>query len=296
LEAYRTEPLRTKVVIIAPAWLEEALSVLILSVSSLELVASAPVINEAFANPLASEPDLVLINGMRELELACDQISRVKSFWPCAHIIILADHIRQREDLRAAGADQVLIKGISPQYLFETLQQVQVNRSGSSPVGVRKNNNGKDPAKVRSSSGNTSSLQVETDIPNNAVEAICEIHRIKLEQIGINSAEELLERGATVQDRMELARKTGLCEPLILGWVRRADLMRVTGYAAEYSDLLVASGVDTVVELAQRNPENLFEKISRVNEQKTIVMDLPSFMQVKGWVEAAQSMPRKVFY
>jgi DNA-binding NarL/FixJ family response regulator len=163
LEAYKTEPKRKKVVIIAPAWLEEALSVLIQSVTNLELIASAPAINEALANPLAAEPDLVLINGQRELELACDQVSRAKSTWPSAHIIILADHVRQREDLRAAGADQVLIKGISPQYLFDTLQQVQNNGFAASPVGLRQNNNGKDSAKARPSSGNDSPTQVDVD-------------------------------------------------------------------------------------------------------------------------------------
>jgi len=44
-----------------------------------------------------------------------------------------------------------------------------------------------------------------------------------------------------------------------LEWVNLADLYRIKGVGEEYSDLLEEAGVDTVVELAQRNPENLHE-------------------------------------
>ena len=37
----------------------------------------------------------------------------------------------------------------------------------------------------------------------------------------------------------------------------------------EYSDLLEESGVDTIVELAKRIPDNLHAKMHEVNEKKT---------------------------
>ena len=40
-----------------------------------------------------------------------------------------------------------------------------------------------------------------------------------------------------------------------------ADLFRIRGIGEEYSDLLKEAGVSTVVELARRNPENLYETI-----------------------------------
>jgi len=77
----------------------------------------------------------------------------------------------------------------------------------------------------------------------------------KLEAAGVKTVEALLEAGATPKGREELAQKAGIDKGLILEWVNHADLFRIKGVAEEYSDLLEEAGVDTVVELAQRNPE-----------------------------------------
>jgi len=55
-------------------------------------------------------------------------------------------------------------------------------------------------------------------------------------------------------------KKTGIEHKLILKWVNRADLYRIKGVGSEYSDLLEVAGVDTVVELAKRMPDNLHAK------------------------------------
>ena len=56
----------------------------------------------------------------------------------------------------------------------------------------------------------------------------------------------MLEAGKTKKDRTELAKKTGISETLILKWVNMVDLYRIKGIGAEFSELLEASGVDTV--------------------------------------------------
>ena len=73
-----------------------------------------------------------------------------------------------------------------------------------------------------------------------------------------------------------------------------ADLYRIKGIGQEYAELLEAAGVDTVPELAQRNPANLLEKMAAANEQKKMVRRLPTLSQVEGWVEQAKSLPRVV--
>jgi len=55
-------------------------------------------------------------------------------------------------------------------------------------------------------------------------------------------------------------------------------------------------GVDTVVELSKRVPENLHAKITEVNEQKKLVKQLPTLDMVKKWIEEAKTLPRKVEY
>ncbi len=82
-----------------------------------------------------------------------------------------------------------------------------------------------------------------------------------------------------------MAEKSGYQRGLILEWVNHADLYRIRGVGSEYSDLLEESGVDTVPELAQRNPEHLLEKMIAVNGEKKLVRRLPVLSQVQnpGW-------------
>jgi predicted flap endonuclease-1-like 5' DNA nuclease len=88
----------------------------------------------------------------------------------------------------------------------------------------------------------------------------------------------------------------GISEKLILEWVNHVDLFRIKGVASEYSDLLEEAGVDTVPELAQRKPENLYQKIVETNQAKKLVRKLPTAAQVADWVAQAKALPRKVNY
>ncbi|WP_457570075.1 DUF4332 domain-containing protein [Desulfurobacterium sp.] len=126
------------------------------------------------------------------------------------------------------------------------------------------------------------------------IEGIGSTYAEKLAQIGITSVEELLEKGATAKGREEIAEKTGISKKVILNWVNRADLMRVKGIGEEYADLLEAAGVDSVPELARRNPENLYQKLKEVNEQKKLVRQIPSVKQIEKWIEQAKELPKKV--
>jgi predicted flap endonuclease-1-like 5' DNA nuclease len=129
-----------------------------------------------------------------------------------------------------------------------------------------------------------------------AVEGIGEAYAQKLQAAGIATVEALLKQGASPQGRQELCDKTGIAENLILEWVNRVDLFRVKGVGEEYSDLLEAAGVDTVPELAQRNPENLYQKLVAANREKKRVRKLPAQAQVGDWVEQAKHLPRVVTY
>jgi PAS domain-containing protein len=81
-----------------------------------------------------------------------------------------------------------------------------------------------------------------------------------------------------------------------LAWVNKADLFRVKGIGTQYADLLEKAGVDTVVELGKRKPENLLEKMKQTNEEKKLVRQLPTLKKVQDWVEQAKALPRAVTY
>jgi predicted flap endonuclease-1-like 5' DNA nuclease len=128
------------------------------------------------------------------------------------------------------------------------------------------------------------------------IEGIGPVYEQKLQEAGVKTVEALLERGATPQGRKELAEGTGIGDERILDWVNRADLFRIKGVGEEYSDLLEAAGVDTVVELSRRNAENLYAKLTEVNAEKELVRRLPTLSQVGNWIEQAKELPRKINY
>ncbi len=117
----------------------------------------------------------------------------------------------------------------------------------------------------------------------------------KLKALNLNNSDKLLAAAAQVSDREALAEKLGVESRRVLELANRADLCRIKGIGQIYSDLLEFSGVDTVKELAQRNPANLhaaiLEHASAHKVQRT-----PSEADVANWVEQAKGMDRAVFY
>lgn len=128
------------------------------------------------------------------------------------------------------------------------------------------------------------------------IEGIGNKYATKLKMIGISTTAALLEKGRTPQGRKDIAEKSGITKTLILEWVNLADLFRIKGVGEEYSDLLEEAGVDTVVELAQRNPANLYASIVNVNKKKKLVRKLPTEDQIGDWVKQAKKLPRVVEY
>jgi len=128
------------------------------------------------------------------------------------------------------------------------------------------------------------------------VEGIGSAYADKLKAAGIGSTEAPLESGATAQGRAALAERTGIGDALILQWVNHVDLFRLSGVGSEYADLLEAAGVDSVVELAQRNPANLTAALAEANGRKQLVRALPGESRVAAWIEEAKSTERAVHH
>ena len=128
------------------------------------------------------------------------------------------------------------------------------------------------------------------------IEGIGPKYAAKLAKVGIKTTRSLLEKAATKKGRTEVSAKSGIGETLILEWVNLADLFRINGIGEEFSDLLEETGVDTVVELAKRKPENLHKALVDVNEAKKLTRKTPSLKQVQDWVKQAKTLPRIVKY
>jgi predicted flap endonuclease-1-like 5' DNA nuclease len=128
------------------------------------------------------------------------------------------------------------------------------------------------------------------------IEGIGPVYAGQLRAAGIATVDALLAAGATPRGRQVLEQRSGIGHALILEWVNIADLMRIKGIGEEYSDLLEEAGVDTIKELRNRVPENLYEALVKTNEAKRLVRRLPTLGMVRGWVQQAKVLPPKVVY
>lgn len=114
---------------------------------------------------------------------------------------------------------------------------------------------------------------------------------------GIRTVAQLLQQGGTRAQRSRLAKETGLSETRLLTWVNHADLMRITGCGPEYARLLELAGVDSVMELAKRDPGHLAEALAKANHLgggKQAVERLPNVATTIQWVSNAKTYDRAV--
>jgi len=128
------------------------------------------------------------------------------------------------------------------------------------------------------------------------IEGIGSAYSERLLKLGIETTDDLLEKAGTKSGRKTIAEKSEIPESLVLTWVNHADLMRIHGVAGQFSELLEASGVNTVKEFAQRNAENLHAKMIAVNEQFGLAGKVPSVESLHDMISQAKKLEPKVFY
>jgi predicted flap endonuclease-1-like 5' DNA nuclease len=128
------------------------------------------------------------------------------------------------------------------------------------------------------------------------IEGIGEVYADKLSNAGVRTVERLLVVAGPTAGRQQLAQSVGVDEARVLEWVNRADLMRVRGVGSEFSDLLEAAGVDSPVELARRNAENLHAALLEINAARRLTRRTPAVSQVQRWIDHAKTLQRAVFH
>ena len=127
--------------------------------------------------------------------------------------------------------------------------------------------------------------------PVEEVEGIGKGFGNKLRTLGIETTEDLLRRCNTQEGWESVADKIGLKERYVVRkWASMSDLMRIPGVKGQFAELLEFSGVQSVQDLAGRDPAQLLATMSEVNEREHRVRKLPSLEAVRGWIAAAASL------
>ena len=126
------------------------------------------------------------------------------------------------------------------------------------------------------------------------IQGIGPVYAEKLIGIGIETVDQLLEKGADAKGRQAIEDATGIRHDLVLTWVNHADLFRVKGVGPQFAELLEAAGVDTVKELRNRDAANLAAKMLEVNEEKHLCRRTPVEKEVAKFIELAKELEPKV--
>ncbi len=126
------------------------------------------------------------------------------------------------------------------------------------------------------------------------IQGIGPVYAEKLTAIGIETVDQLLEKGADAKGRQAIEEATGIRHDLVLTWVNHADLFRIKGVGPQFAELLEAAGVDTVKELRNRNAANLAAKMAEVNEEKHLTRRTPVEKEIQKFIDLAKELEPKV--
>ncbi|MHA1461392.1 MAG: DUF4332 domain-containing protein [Promethearchaeota archaeon] len=110
-----------------------------------------------------------------------------------------------------------------------------------------------------------------------------------MEKAGFLDVESLI--GLDREAIKNLAKKTKISEKLIDKWAEHADLMRIDGIGPEYAEVINEIGIDSVKELAQRNPNNTLDRIAKLDKEKPDMFRKPPTLQmITDWIDEAKKI------
>jgi hypothetical protein len=118
----------------------------------------------------------------------------------------------------------------------------------------------------------------------------------KLAVAGIRNVSQMLQAGRTPQDRLALAKKTGVPLEAILDYVKLSDLARVPGLKGIRARLYYDAGVDTLEKLAGWDPEKLRAMLIGFVERTDFNGIAPLPKEAASAVETAKRLPTVVEY
>lgn len=119
-------------------------------------------------------------------------------------------------------------------------------------------------------------------------------HVEKLESVGIKHTKQMFERAGLPTDRAELSSLTSVPEDALLELVKLSDLARIWGAGPVFVRLFYEAGADTIEKLAECSPEDLFERLHAVNDERGYTKIMGSLKDVRQCIEMAKELPKVV--
>ena len=114
--------------------------------------------------------------------------------------------------------------------------------------------------------------------------------RARLKTLGITNSRQLLKAAGQRKDRAGLIGKTGIDAATLAYITKRADLARVKGVGATFSDMLEVIGVDTVERLASWEPNALHRTLHDFNTSERFARRAPTLEEIQSWNTQARML------
>jgi hypothetical protein len=118
--------------------------------------------------------------------------------------------------------------------------------------------------------------------------------RNKLKRNGVTYTHQLIEAAGRLENRRELAVRSGIEEATLLRLTCRADLARIKGVGAIFADMLELIEVDRVSRLAEHDPAQLYGVLHDLNAAERFARRAPTQEEVADWVAQARALPHLV--
>lgn len=116
----------------------------------------------------------------------------------------------------------------------------------------------------------------------------------KLDRHGIRNTMDLFDRVVTVEGRKELAEETGIALEDVLELTKLADVARVMWSTPTFVRLLVAAGCDSVGKIVSAGSQELYERLTVVNREKTYLKARLSEKDTALFVRYAKDVPQAI--
>ncbi|MEB3886369.1 DUF4332 domain-containing protein [Lyngbya sp. CCY1209] len=137
---------------------------------------------------------------------------------------------------------------------------------------------------------NTNSIQA-CDWPIAQLPGIGDENLQLLRGCGIETTQQLLQKGQTHAQKMMLANRLQINLRDVSKWVAMADLARVPSVGCQHCGLLLHSGIGSVTQLAQMPVHRLHQQILRLHVATLHRRDLcPSVDRVQIWIQQARCL------
>jgi DNA-binding NarL/FixJ family response regulator len=111
-------------IVAGPDLLREGLRAALIAVHCFQTVDEADSAASALAMHVDHDPALVLFSTDEPVDQTLAGFRQIKARWPEAWCIVLVDTVAQQQSAQAAGLEEVLVKGVRPDKLLGTIEDL----------------------------------------------------------------------------------------------------------------------------------------------------------------------------